>query len=464
MTEIRPQLGFQTKALAVNTDIAVLGGAAGCSKTFTGLLDLLRWVKKYPMYAGLFMRRNGPDLFLGGGAWDTACDLYSKFGGRPVRSSKYIIFPNGAKIFFSSAQREKDIQKFQGQQFDVIFVDEASHFTEYQIGYLIGRLRSPTPIKNYLRLALNPEPGWAKEWVSWYLNASDYPDLVKAGKVRYMARDPLTGSIQQSETAKELIQYTPNKDIKEVKTFTFIPGLLKDNPLMKEYNENYEASLAFLPKHIRKSWQEGWWGGNNEQSIFDIGWLRDYVVPPVCKYYYVTCDTASSAGGKGDYSVACLWGLNNNAENPLGELYLLDMMRGRWTYEGLKNNLIRFLEGHSKLITGQQIFIEAHDVGVPLINQVRKFIPAKVIGLRKVKDKIQRAYHIAFYIEQGRMYLAQTSNDYKIIKDELGGFSADDSHEHDDIVDNFIDAINVALMYSHKQKYKDKHQLYYAVT
>src|SRR4051794_6847867 len=97
---IKPQAGFQEMALATSADIAILGGTAGCGKTFTLLMESLRNIR-VPGYGGVIFRRTTPQIMNEGALWDTAATLYPHVGGIPRETNHAYDFPNKTKIKFA---------------------------------------------------------------------------------------------------------------------------------------------------------------------------------------------------------------------------------------------------------------------------------------------------------------------------------------------------------------------------
>lgn len=450
-TIIKPQQGFQSKALTLDADIAIMGGAAGCSKTYTLLLWALKHMLLHNNYEGIFLRRRNKDLFGAGGAWNEAIKLYAIFKPKVNRSNQYIQFSNGATLHFGACPTEKDVYNYQGYQFSQILMDEATHFTEFQFWYFYGRLRSKANFLPDIRLTCNPEPGWVKNMIKWYLLPSQYPDNKKAGKKIWIARDKRTGEILQFYKKKNI---SINQD--EISSFTFLPGLLEDNPLMLKSNPRYKANLSMLPKAKRLALEKGCWAFDPEMSIFARDWFKWYDFKPLnLDKIFITIDTASARGGKSDYSCMCIWGLKQHANEEYNKLYLLDMLHGRYTYEGLLANIIKKIttETWRERLLGATIYIEAADVGRALISTLNQHLNGvKIQNVNRSKKKITRAYHIQFYVEKKYVYLPYNTEIGQKALDEFITFNADDTHEHDDITDNMVDACEIAISLSKNKK------------
>jgi len=58
------------------------------------------------------------------------------------KTERMLYLPNGSTIHFGSSNNEDDIYSFQGAEYDLIFIDEATHFTQDMIEFLMTRNRS----------------------------------------------------------------------------------------------------------------------------------------------------------------------------------------------------------------------------------------------------------------------------------------------------------------------------------
>jgi phage terminase large subunit len=47
-------------------------------------------------------------------------------------AAREFLFPNGSRIRLGYCAAESDVLQYQGQAYDVIFMEEATHFTEFQ--------------------------------------------------------------------------------------------------------------------------------------------------------------------------------------------------------------------------------------------------------------------------------------------------------------------------------------------
>ena len=173
------------------------------------------------------------------------------------------------------------------------------------------------------------------------------------------------------------------------------------------------------------------------------------------KKVFLTVDSASETKESNDYSVICCWAFDGQ------QLYLLDMLRGKWEFAELGNNFLNFYNkwrnGINK-VGCSKIIIEKASSGTQLIQSYKKIFPSFVIKpLQRVNDKFTRYISVGRYIETGCVYLP--SSDIIIdgvlnVKTEITdpflkeciAFTSNDAHKHDDIVDNLIDGCVEAFL------------------
>ena len=250
---IRPQEGFQLKAMATSADIAILGGAAGLGKTVVLLLEYLRHIDN-PEWGGVGFRRTSPQIRNQGGLWDTSMKFYPHAGGQPKDSTLEWDFPSGAKLKFSHLEYEKNIYDYQGSQIPYIFFDELTHFTEKMFFYLLTRSRSTCGVSPYVRATCNPDPdSWVAYLISWWIDAdTGLPIPERDGVLRYFTRDGdnyIWGDTPEEVISKasyfldEIINASGLDAGVFVKSITFISGSIYDNKELLSTNPQYLANL-----------------------------------------------------------------------------------------------------------------------------------------------------------------------------------------------------------------------------
>lgn len=97
------------------TDIILLGGAAGASKSFSTLLKNLDGIND-PHYRCTIFRRTAPELLRQGGLIDDSQALYSDFRGEYGSQAKTWKFPSGAKVSFAAIDGDAGLSSWLGSQ------------------------------------------------------------------------------------------------------------------------------------------------------------------------------------------------------------------------------------------------------------------------------------------------------------------------------------------------------------
>lgn len=225
----------QVEFLASNEDEVLYGGAAGGGKSQALLVDALglqQGALQRERYRALIIRQTFTQLRE---LLDRAQELYPKvsptaiFRDRPWSEWR---FPSGAKVIFSSCDREQDVYQYQGQEYQWIGIDELGHYGRpFVWEYLSSRLRTSDPtLKCYMRATCNPGPKWIQE--RWGI-----PD--------------------SGEAAHHAVDVILEGGAKVTKTLRFIPARLRDNPHL---GRDYEANLQRLPPAERAALLDGRWG------------------------------------------------------------------------------------------------------------------------------------------------------------------------------------------------------------
>lgn len=171
-------------------------------------------------------------------------------------TDKTFEFPNGSLIVFGYCDSEGDVDQYQGQEYDAIFLDEATHFTEYQYATLTAALRGANDFPKRMYLTCNPG-GVGHAWV----------------KRLFIDRDFRAGERPED--------------------YVFIPARVTDNRILVEKDPEYVRRLDNLPKGLREAWRDGNWDVFVGQYFTE--WDREYHVceaflPPAWWRWYVTLD------------------------------------------------------------------------------------------------------------------------------------------------------------------------------
>ena len=239
-----PNPGPQTNFLAAPEREVLYGGAAGGGKTYSLIVDPLRYCNNSNMNA-LILRRTNDELRE---IIHKSQEMYPKAfpGAKWMEKKSQWTFPSGARIWMTYLEQEKDVLRYQGQAFTYIGFDELTQYpTPYAWDYLRSRLRTADPsLPVYMRGTTNPG-GPGHQWVK-----KMFIDPAPANK-SFWATDITTG---------EVLKYPKHHSKADQPLFKrrFIPAKLTDNPFLYEQGD-YEAMLLSLPETQRRQLLEGSW-------------------------------------------------------------------------------------------------------------------------------------------------------------------------------------------------------------
>lgn len=196
------------------------GGARGGGKSWALRRKLVLMCLRYKGLSVLLLRRTYPEL-----RENHIRPLLSELSGVAVYSDlrKSFEFPNGSRIKLGYCDSEEDTNQYQGQEYDIIGIDEATQFSEYQFHTLKGCLRGTNGYPKRIYLTCNPG-GVGHGWV----------------KRLFIDR-----SFRSSENPNE---------------YSFISASVYDNEVLLRENPDYPKQLESLPDELRRAWLYGDWG------------------------------------------------------------------------------------------------------------------------------------------------------------------------------------------------------------
>lgn len=185
--------------------------------------------------------------------------------------------------------------------------------------------------------------------------------------------------------------------------------------------------------------------------VFNADWFKWYGSeenphPPYWEFRFITADTATKTGTRNDFSVMCEWGVY------LGNLYLINMVRGKWEAPELEANFRAFIgeswqkNQRQELGNLRAVLVEDKASGTGLLQTVGRNSPLPLTPVQRSTDKLTRAMDTAPQLKAGKVYLPEGESWIVEFVAEHSLFSADDSHKHDDIVDNTMDAVSYSLI------------------
>lgn len=137
-------------------------------------------------------------------------------------SKKEMYFPNGSQILFRYLATDSDLDRFQGTETDILYLDEATQFTEDQYKMLIACVRGIGDYPRRVYITCNPG-GCGHQWV------------------------------------KRLFVSRQFRDNENPDDYVFIQAKVTDNHALMDSQPEYIQQLEGLPPKIREAWLNGSW-------------------------------------------------------------------------------------------------------------------------------------------------------------------------------------------------------------
>lgn len=186
------------------------------------------------------------------------------------------------------------------------------------------------------------------------------------------------------------------------------------------------------------------WSSQYQQRPMPIGggiikeeWLRFYENKTNFSKKVIVADLSFKGNEDSDYNSIACWG--SDGENR----YLIDMIRGKWTYTKTKEMFLEFVKKHNASIK----YIEDKANGSALLDDFKK----EISGLRAWPTKgskyahcgkAERLFLCQSEFELGKVYLPKDLNIIEAYKEELLGFTENGSTTgNDDMIDTTTMAI-----------------------
>lgn len=155
-------------------------------------------------------------------------------------SKKTFIFNNGSTLTLQYCAKDSDIDNFQGVEYDVVFIDEATQLSEFQIKQIMASVRGVNGFPKRIYLTCNP-----------------------GGQGHgYIKRIFIDRNYEEGEDPDD---------------YEFIQSLVDDNYALMKMQPDYKKQLELLPERLKKAWLYGDW------NIFEGQFFEDFVDDP--KHY-----------------------------------------------------------------------------------------------------------------------------------------------------------------------------------
>ncbi len=163
-------------------------------------------------------------------------------------------FPSGAEAWYTYLDRDDDVERYQGQDFNYVGFDEGGNWgTPYCWNYMRSRLRTTTKgLGLYQRITANP--GGAGGWWLKKMFIDPAPP-----NTPFWATDIETGKVLTWPDDERLPDGSPHPRA-GLPLFRrkFIPSRLKDNPYLFK-DGRYQQNLLALPETQRRRLLDGDW-------------------------------------------------------------------------------------------------------------------------------------------------------------------------------------------------------------
>lgn len=153
-------------------------------------------------------------------------------------------------IDFGAAQYVGDEQSWMGKGHDLLAIDEATHFAENQIRFLMGWVRSEdenqrTRVVLATNPPLRPEGLWVVKMFAPWLDPK-FPRPAKAGELRWYYCD--ADGIDRWVDGPGSYELTDGR-VMQSKSRTYIPSAIEDNPFY--VRSNYRKQIDAMPEPYR---------------------------------------------------------------------------------------------------------------------------------------------------------------------------------------------------------------------
>lgn len=220
--------------LKADTKHIGFGGARGGGKSWSVRTKAKLLALNYSGIKILIVRRTFPELvnnhinFL-------IVELHGV--ARYNKTEKVFAFPNGSTIKFGYCNNDKDLDQYQGAEYDVIFLDEATQLQEMWIKKIIACVRGVNAFPKRVYYTCNP--GGASHG--------------------YFKRLFIDQRYEDGERAED---------------YTFIQSLVTDNKALMASQPDYIKQLETLPPKLREAWLYGRW------DIFEGMFFEDFRATP----------------------------------------------------------------------------------------------------------------------------------------------------------------------------------------
>ena len=233
--------GTQRRFFAERHRYVAFGGARGGGKSWAVRVKAVLLCERYPGIKVMIVRRSYGELRANHIVPLCALLRCGVENAEPLaeyrETKKEIVFPNGSVILFLYCAHERDADRFQGTEVDVLFVDEATQQTEEQMERLRACVRGVNDFPKRIYYTCNPG-GVGHGWVKRLFIDRRY---------------------REGERAED---------------YAFIRSRVYDNRALMEADPDYVRRLEALPSRLREAWLNGSW------DVFEGQFFEEFRTEP----------------------------------------------------------------------------------------------------------------------------------------------------------------------------------------
>lgn len=222
--------------LKADTKYIAFGGARGGGKSWAVRTKAKLLALTYPGIKILIIRQSYPELL---NNHIRILDLELKDIAPYNKSEKTFKFVNGSIIKCGYCANDSDLSQYQGSEWDIIFLEEATNLSEYQMKTISACLRGVNKFPKRIYYTCNPG-GQGHQYIKRLFIDKRY---------------------EKEEHPEE---------------YTFIQSLVTDNKVLMDSNPDYVAQLEALPPKIREAWLLGKWDVYEGQFFEEFADRPDY--------------------------------------------------------------------------------------------------------------------------------------------------------------------------------------------
>ena len=237
MEQVKIRIGTpnekQKQFLQCDKKYVAFGGARGGGKSWAVRTKAKLLALQYPKIRLLLIRRSYQEL-----ESNHIQFLRMELAGIAAykATARQFVFHNGSVLEFGYCACDGDMDRYQGAEYDVIFIDEATQLKEQ----------------------------WLRQFAACVRGVNDFPK-----RIYYTCNPggPGHGYIKRLFIDR---RYEPGENEAD---YAFIPARLTDNKALLKAQPEYLKQLEALPKRLREAWLEGKWDlfqGQVFQELADI--------------------------------------------------------------------------------------------------------------------------------------------------------------------------------------------------